>query len=145
MRILNISSLTLEYKCEQMKHVCLLCVKISRQSLNIRKSVLIQSDFPPKLTINRNILNMVNFCGISHVSPAISKYLLRYEQMSITSLNKNNDVSNTHIDNLYALVLLHFNLQMQHPRVFPLISNAPMTRAGEITLSCSRKFSPKLT
>ena len=33
--------------------------------------------------------------------------------MSITlknkSLNKNNDVSNMHVDNLYALVLLHFN------------------------------------
>ena len=32
---------------------------------------------------------------------------------------------------------------MQHPGVIPLISNAPVTRApaGEITLSCSRKFS----
>ena len=45
------------------------------------------------------------------------------------SLNKNNDVSYMHVDNLYALVLLHFYLQMQHPGVFPLISNAPVTPA----------------
>ena len=57
---------------------------------------------------------MINFCGIFHVSPAISKYLLTYEQMRITfkkntPLNKNNDVSYMHVDNLYTLVLLHFN------------------------------------
>ena len=44
-----------------------------------------------------------------------------------------------HVDKVYALVVLHYNLQMQHPGVFPLISNAPLTLAGEITLSCSRK------
>ena len=51
---------------------------------NVDKSVLIQSDFPTKLTINLNSLNMVHFCGNSNVSPGISKYLSRYEQMSIT-------------------------------------------------------------
>ena len=65
--------------------ICLFVMRgYIRPSLIIRKSVLIQSDFHTKLTINRNSLNMVNFCGIFNVSPAISKYLLRYEQMSIT-------------------------------------------------------------
>ena len=53
--------------------------------------------FSTKLTINRHSLNMVNIWGIFHVSPAILKYLLRYEQMSITFrkihlLTKNNDM-----------------------------------------------------
>ena len=110
-------------------------IHVSRPSMNIRKSVVIQSDFPTKLTINRNSLNMVNFCGIFHVSPALSKKLLRYEQMSITfqkktSFNKNNHASYMHVDKVYALVLLHYNLQIQHPGVFPVISNAPVTLAG---------------
>ena len=54
--------------------------------------------------------------------------------MSITfpkiHLNKNNDVSYMHVDKLYALVLLHYNFQIQHPGVFPVISNAPVTLAG---------------
>ena len=58
-------------------------MNISRPYLNIRKSVLIQSNFPTNLKINPNSLNTVIFCGISHV-PAVSNYLLRYEQMSIT-------------------------------------------------------------
>ena len=48
-----------------------------------------------------------------------------------------------HVDKLYALVLLNYNLQMQDTGVFPLISNAPVTLAGEITLSCSPKVSSK--
>ena len=78
---------------------------------------------------------MVNFCGIFHVTPAISKYVLRYKQISITlkkntSFNKNNDVSNMYVNKLYALKLLHYNLQIQHLGVFPLISNALVTLAG---------------
>ena len=44
-----------------------------------------------------------------------------------TSLNKSNDASCMNVDNFYAHVPLHYNLQMQHPRVFPLIS---VTLAG---------------
>ena len=77
-------------------------------------SVLIQWDFPTKLTINRHSLNMVNFCGIWHVSPALSKYLLRYE---------------------------HFNLQIQHQWGFPTYFKRTCDPCGEITPSRSRKFS----
>ena len=57
-----------------------------------------------------------------------------------TSLNKINDVSYMHVDNLYALDLLHFNLQMQHSGVFPLISNAPVTPGVDNSIAFPQVF-----
>ena len=76
MRTFNISYLIETYKCEQTKYVCLEYMNISRPSLNIQKSVLIGSDLPKKLTINRNALNIVNCCGISHTPPIIMIFVL---------------------------------------------------------------------
>ena len=80
-------------------------MSISRSSLNIQKLVLIQSDFPTELTINRSSLSMVNFCGIVYVSTAISKKLLRYEEHHFsknTSLKRKQRCI-LHIDKLYHL------------------------------------------
>ena len=86
-------------------------MNISKPSLDIRKSVLIQSDFPKKLTINRNSLNMV--------------YLLWYSPHFTGNMKVFIKIwTNEH----------HFKKNTsRHPDVFPLISNAPVTLAMEIT------------
>ena len=68
-------------------------------------------------------------------SGAINRHLVTFQK--IRFLKKNNDVSYMYVDKLYALVLLHNNLQMQLPGDFSLICDT----CGEITLSRSRKFS----
>ena len=146
MRKLNISSLIQKYKCYNWNRV-FWCVNTSIPSQNIQRSVLIQSDIPTKLTIKQKSMNMVNFWGISHVLSAnfkiFIKILTNEHYLKKSSLYKKNDVSKMHLDKLYALVLLHYNLLNQHPGNFALISNALVTTAGEITVSCSRKFSSK--
>ena len=106
--------------------------------------MLIQSDFPTKLIINWNELNMAIFCCISHVSPAISKYLLRYKQMNIT-----NQLKYILTD---AQCILHvcrqsvctctFAIKFTYvaSRGFPTYFKCMSDLCGELTLSCSRKF-----
>ena len=122
----------------------------SKPSVDIRKTMLIQQDFPKK---NKNQLKFIEH-GLFFIPFHMfhRQYTRIYLDMNKwasfsknKSLNKNNYVFYIHVneDKLYALRLFHWNWQMQHPGVFPLISNALLTLAGEITLSCSRKFLSK--
>ena len=90
MRKSNISWLIEKYKCEQLKYV--VCYAWIYQEYPYIYEIQWSYSQPTELTINRKSWNMVNFSGISHVSPAISKYSLwwtnQHHFTNNTSLNK---------------------------------------------------------